>query len=268
MNKKSVILFGLALGVFIGIGPAQVRHVALVDEYSNLAGHIEEARSAFQRGDLAACEKEAQFCLEKVADHHEAHFLIGQVLYKRGEFQKALERAKAAEVGFARWAVAVADLRQPPAHEQGDRLASLSDDVRAAEEAESAALGKESYELDRLTKATRDAKAKLSAVEKAADAEAAADGGTPLQILPIPANYHYFHGNCFFMLKRMPEAEAAYRLALKTDPDYGEPYNNLINLLFMERRLDEARALLAQAESHKAVVSPGLKKAVLEKSGK
>jgi len=44
------------------------------------------------------------------------------------------------------------------------------------------------------------------------------------------------------MLKERPAAEAQYRRALAKDPDLGEAYNNLINLLFMDGRLDEARA--------------------------
>ena len=65
------------------------------------------------------------------------------------------------------------------------------------------------------------------------------------------------------MLKRTAEAEEEYRQAIRKDPDFGETYNNLINLLYAGGRVDAARAVLAQAEAHKAKVHPELKKAVL-----
>jgi len=81
----------------------------------------------------------------------------------------------------------------------------------------------------------------------------------------VPALYRFWHGNVLFMLKRPAEAETQYRQAIRTDPDFGETYNNLINLLFIGGRAGEAREVLAQAEAHKAKVHPELKKAVLAK---
>jgi hypothetical protein len=43
---------------------------------------------------------------------------------------------------------------------------------------------------------------------------------------------------------------------------------NLINHLFVEKRLAEARFFPARAEAHKAAVNQGLKKAVLETEAK
>jgi pentatricopeptide repeat protein len=82
----------------------------------------------------------------------------------------------------------------------------------------------------------------------------------------IPALYRYWHGNIFFMLGKPAEAEAQYRQAIGTDPDFRETYNNLINLLYAGGRVDEARAVLAEAEARKAAVHPELKKAVLGKN--
>jgi tetratricopeptide (TPR) repeat protein len=85
---------------------------------------------------------------------------------------------------------------------------------------------------------------------------------------PVPAPYRYLHGNVLFMLKRTAEAEEEYRQAIRKDPDFGETYNNLINLLYAGGRVDEARVVLVQAEAHKAKVHPELKKAVLGQAQK
>ncbi len=80
----------------------------------------------------------------------------------------------------------------------------------------------------------------------------------------VPADYNYFVGNCLFKLKRYDEAAASYKKAIATDPAHANSYNNLINLLYMARRFDEARAFLGRAEANTVKVHPGLKKAVLD----
>jgi hypothetical protein len=47
-----------------------------------------------------------------------------------------------------------------------------------------------------------------------------------------------------------------------------EGHVNLINHLFVEKRVAEARFFQARAEAHKAAVNHGLKKAVLETEAK
>lgn len=49
---------------------------------------------------------------------------------------------------------------------------------------------------------------------------------------------------------------------------YREAYNNLINLLFMQKRLDEVRTFLSQAEAQRSAINSGLKKTVLETAEK
>jgi pentatricopeptide repeat protein len=80
----------------------------------------------------------------------------------------------------------------------------------------------------------------------------------------VPAEYDYFTGNCQFKLKRYEEAAASYREAVASDPAHANAYNNLINILYMVRRYDEARAVIDRAEANKVKVHPGLKKAVLD----
>jgi tetratricopeptide (TPR) repeat protein len=262
MKKREVFLVGLAVWALAQAVPAQDKNLALLNEYSILSGHIEKAKTAFQRNNLTKCEQEVIFCLERLAEHHEAHFLQSQILYKRGEFEKALEHIQAAEEGYLKMTEAAAVLEQEKMKEKMDSVGILIDDAREAAAAEDAANKRGSCAVERYGKAAQDAKDKLSKEERLDET------GRGKEISPIPPNYLYFHGNCLFRLKRLPEAEAQYLQAIKADPRCGEAYNNLINLLFMEKRLDEARTYLSQAEAYEAVINPGLKKAVLEKAGK
>lgn len=258
VKKSEVFLLWLAFWALAQAVPAQNKNLALIDEYSMLSGHIAKAKSAFHRDNLAKCEQEVLFCLERLPEHHEAHFLLSQILYKKGEFEKALEHIQAAKEGYLKFTEAVYLLGLQKTEKQMDNVVDLIDDVQGATAAEDAAKSRGSCQISRYGKGVQDAKEKLSNEEKLKDTDESR------KILTIPANYHYFHGNCLFRLKRLPEAEADYLLVIKIDPRYSEAYNNLINLLFMQKRLDEAGALLSQAEAHKAAINPGLKKAVLE----
>ena len=262
MKIRNAILLGIALGALIRVGPAQDRDVVLIAAYAKLDGRVEKARAALQKGELDACEREARSCLDKLDSHHDAHFLLGQVLYKRGAFDQALERALAAQKGFVLWADAVKTIDERRLEAQAEKRAGLLDDVQGSVAADAAAEARGSCQVAQYDKAAQDAKDKL---KDEGGLESKKLGG---DIPPVPASYLYFEGNCLFKLKRLPEAETAYRRALEADPDFGETYNNLINLLFMEKRLDEARALLAQAESRQAAVSAGLRKAVLDATGR
>jgi tetratricopeptide (TPR) repeat protein len=258
MKKKIMVPFGLALCALIQIVSAQDKNVALLNEYSTLSDRIEKAEAALKRGDLEKCEQEALACLGRLPEHHEAHLLMTQVFYKRGEYGPALEHVRAAEEGYLKLTEAMTVLEQKRMKAQTDSVAGLIDDVQNYTAADQAAKSRGSCQPDRYSKDLEDAKNKLIKEGRWTDKD-------PGQAMTqVPADYHFLHGNCLFRLKRLPEAEAEYLLAVKINPDYSEAYNNLINLMFMEKRLDEARSLLSQAEAHKASIQPGLKKAVLE----
>ncbi|MCX6572063.1 MAG: tetratricopeptide repeat protein [Candidatus Aminicenantes bacterium] len=258
MKRRGIFLSWLALWALTQAVSAQDKNLALLGEYSSLSAHIERAKNAFQRDNLAKCEQEVLFCLEKLPEHQEAHFLMSQVLYKRGEFEKALEHILAAEEGYLKLTEAVSFLEQQKIKKKMDNMASLFDDVQEYTVADKAAKSRGSCQPDRYSKDLQDAKDTLAKEERWNEADPNQEAS------PIRANYHYWHGNCLFRLKQLPETEAEYRLAIKADPRHSEAYNNLINLLFLEKRLDEARAFLSQAEAHKASIHPSLKKAVLE----
>jgi tetratricopeptide (TPR) repeat protein len=262
VKKATLFLCWLVFASLAQAVSAQDKNLTLLDAYSRLSGHVDKAKAAFRRDNLAKCEREVLFCLGRLPGHHEAHLMMSQILYKRGEFEKTLDHIQAAEAGYLGLAEAVTSVQLRKMKERADRVAGLIDDVKEAEMAEYEAKSRGSCQVSAYSKIVQDAKDELIEEQGWGDMDESD------KISQIPALYHYVHGNALFRLDRLPEAEAEYRLAVKTDPRYGEAYNNLINILFSQKRLDEARVFLSQADAHKASIHPGLKKAVLESAGK
>jgi tetratricopeptide (TPR) repeat protein len=231
---------------------------ALINSYAALSPHIQKARAAFQKDRLDKCEKEALFCLDKQPDHHEAHFLMSHVLYKRGEFGPALEHILAAEAGYLKIAKELSLAGRKAGQSQSEDMLRVTEEIADLAGAYAASKSHGNGMSEVYERALVDSRQEMLKAEgDRSKSEKQEDAAT------VPALYRYWHGNVLFRLKRVPEAEAQYRQAIGTDPDFGETYNNLINLLYMDGRLDEARAVLTQAEGHKAKVHPELKKAVL-----
>jgi tetratricopeptide (TPR) repeat protein len=78
-----------------------------------------------------------------------------------------------------------------------------------------------------------------------------------------PREYPFLQGNCLFRLGRHAEAKVQYRAALKVDSTYSSAWNNLINLLWVDREYDQATASLHLAEAAKVQIDPKLRMAVL-----
>jgi pentatricopeptide repeat protein len=255
MTRCRTLRLALAAALLIQAAAAQE---TVVNAYAGLSPHILKARAAFQRDRLDKCEKEALFCLAKLPEHHEAHFLMSHVLYKRGELDPALEHIKAAEAGYLKLAKELALAGRKAGEGQSEDLLRVTEEIADLAGAYAASKSHGNGMSDVYERALVDSRQEMLKAES--DRGRSAKQGDSAT---VPALYRFWHGNVLFRLERHDEAEAQYKLALAADPEFGETYNNLINLLYMEGRLDEARAVLAQAEAHKAKVQPGLKKAVL-----
>ncbi len=79
---------------------------------------------------------------------------------------------------------------------------------------------------------------------------------------PMPADYHYVHGNILFKLKKFKEAHDQYVQTITLDPKHAYAYNNLITLFYMAERYDKALEYIKQAESNKVEINPKLKEVI------
>jgi Tfp pilus assembly protein PilF len=258
--RRGILILSLtawtALLAWTALG--QTDDATILNKYKVLESRIEKARIFFLAENYAKCEKEAAGCLEALPDHHEAHFFMAQVLYKRGEFNKALEQMLSAESGFVRLQDIVDRVQQKKFEKQLDKKVDLAEQL----EDWGAALQQTTCMKGVYQGIVLDKQGKLDAESKYSESDLAKAQAR------LPAEYAYFHGNCLFRLKKSAEAEDEYKVAIQIDPRHANAYNNLINLLYLQKRLAEARTLISQAEANNVAIVPGLKNAVFNNGGK
>lgn len=256
MKKRHFAGFLSVLLIAAGTAADQQDELTLVNKYKMVESFVQKAQKFVDQEKFDQCDVELAKCFEAVPDHHSAHFVKAQELYKRGEFAAALERIGRAKDGFRRMGAAILTLQQNKLRNDIDRAQEMSDYGEA--------LGAW-YEVAACMKTTVqswmiDNEKKMSDNEKGIQERMS---GGPKDV--VPAEYHYFAGNCFFKMKRLDEAAGLYEAALAVNPAHANACNNLINILYVQKRLEDARAWLARAEKAKVKIHPGLKKAVLEK---
>jgi tetratricopeptide (TPR) repeat protein len=253
MRKISVLTASVLL-LFAAAAWSGQDETALTQKYKLLENSVQKAQKYLDQGKADKCDAELAACFAAVPDHHAALHIKAQRLYKEGNFQAALEAMDAAKAGFNRLDEAVKRLQALKLDKDMNSAQAMADaepdlEARAAQTKckEGLYAGDVMYSKGRINQKGEELKRSLIAGEDVS-----------------PAEYEYFAGNCQFKLKRYDEAERSYRAALKAAPGHASAAGNLINLLFMQKKLDEARTVLAEAEGNKVQIHPGLRKAVLE----
>jgi tetratricopeptide (TPR) repeat protein len=256
LNMKKMRLWGPLLVLFWASAAAWAGQdeAALIQKYKLLESDVLKAQKLLDQGSLEKCEAELARCFAAVPDHHAAFHVRAQRLYRQGDFEGALAAMESAKAGFRRLDEAAKTLRAAKLKEDLAAAQYLTDrepelEAKAAQThcKEGVYGGDVIDNIGRINLKVEDVKKGLTMAGEAS-----------------PAEYLYFTGNCQFKLRRYAEAEASFRAAWQASPDHAGAAGNLINLLYMQKRLDEARAVLARAEAAKIAIHPGLKKAVLE----
>jgi tetratricopeptide (TPR) repeat protein len=256
MSKKIALV--LILGTLTPWSTAQTTNLSLLEKYKTLLVIIDKAKSAFEKENWTATERELDRCLKAVPDHHEAHYFKAQIRYKEGDFVQALDHMTAAENGYVHFAAVLEEAKISQMMNDVDKEQDLADLIPALEKALDQSVCKPPTYMAAIT----DAKNKLEET-KNEKPDALRKGKAA-----VPAEYLYFHGNCLYRLKRYDEAESQYREALAADPAHANATNNLLSLLYGQKRYADALTALEQAEHLKVPVQEGLKKAVLDAAKK
>ena len=85
----------------------------------------------------------------------------------------------------------------------------------------------------------------------------------PADVVGMPSDYHFFHGNILLRLNRLDDAAAQYREALRIKPTHADASNNLASLYLSAGHAQVAKEILDQAEANGVTVNADLKQAVL-----
>ena len=262
--KRASIVFALAAAL-AGSALAQqsasnTADVQTLQRYKEVNPKVVKARDLVSKREFEKAKKEIAIVMEKVPDHHEAHFLMAKVLYGEKNYAEALASMERAEKSF----------------ESVARLMSEMQDDRRAE------LQKRRTEVQiglnnlrgQMPATPSDVNFSQSAglqSQIARSEQMLNDIDRELNMNPMgaieakePPEYAFFHGNILLRLQKYTEAVAEYEQALTADPQYADAANNLASLYYSAKQYPKALEVLNRVEAKGATVNPELKKAIQE----
>jgi len=266
MKTKMRFFFLLLLSILVamtdssfgqrGFGMSEKK---LVEKFKRSDAIFQKGKEDFIKEKYDKAEKELKTCLELMPEHAEAYFFLAQIDLKKGEFNQALADIEKAESNYE-------FIGQFYAYTQELRLEQLRDDKSRLE-------GELGAYRDKLAKATTDEeRQRIQALLISTQGQLSSINSRlnePLpDVLVIPGDYYYIHGNILFKLQKFQEAHDRYLEAIKLDAKHPGAYNNLINLCYMAKNYDEALKYVNQAEANGVPLNPKLKEAVLKAAGK
>ena len=266
MKTKMRFFFLLLLSILVAMTDSSFRQKSFKINEKKLVEKFKRSDAIFQKGKedfikekYDKAEKELKTCLELMPEHAEAYFFLAQIDLKKGEFNQALADIEKAESNYE-------FIGQFYAYTQELRLEQLRDDKSRLE-------GELGAYRDKLAKATTDEeRQRIQALLISTQGQLSSINSRlnePLpDVLVIPGDYYYIHGNILFKLQKFQEAHDRYLEAIKLDAKHPGAYNNLINLCYMAKNYDEALKFVNQAEANGVPLNPKLKEAVLKAAGK
>lgn len=239
-----------------GFGMAEKK---LVEKFKRSDARFQKGKENFFKEKYDKAEKELKTCLELMPEHADAYFFLAQIDYKKGEFNQALTDIEKAESNYE-------FIGQFYAYTHELRLEQLRDDKSRLE-------NELANYRDQLARATTDeGREKIQALINSTQNQLSIVNmrlNEPLpDVLIIPADYYYIHGNILFKLQKFEEAHGQYLEAIKIEPRHPSAYNNLINLCYMAKDYEGALKFVNRAEANGVQLNPKLKEAVLKAVGK
>lgn len=257
----SLIVFILLLGPNFSFGQKHffMKEKQMYEKFKMANKIFLKGKEYFLKENYKKSEKELKKCIETMPEHVEAHFYLSQVIYKKEDFQKALEHIEKAKTNYK----LMADLFDY-AHQE--RIFQLREQVDIINSNISILQDKRSKTTNPDTIRTLDAEITSLESKIGIVRSKLTDFVPPSE--SIPADYFYFHGNILFRLNKHQEAFREYLEAIKINPQHGNAYNNLANLYHMGKEYQKALDCLNQAEANGAEINPKLKKAILKALGK
>ena len=244
-----LLLFGICLDPAAPLH-AQSKDFTIFPRYNALTSAMDEIDRLVASRKFEEAKERLKPCLAKIPDHFEAFYYLALMAYEAKDYGQALACMEQSQ----------ASLTELDCLYQVEMGALNASQDRREEQLEGAL-----QHSDRGVGANNCREGDVLALKLAITLEKHKRGPLMGTATPFatPKEYHFLHGNCLFRLGRFAEAKSQYEAALRVDPRYGHAWNNLINLLRVEGKVDQARACLREAEAAHVTVSPELAKAVL-----
>ena len=253
----SLIVFILLLGPNFSFGQKHfyMKEKQMYQKFKMANKYFLKGKGYFLKENYKKSEKELKKCIETMPEHVEAHFYLSQVLYKKADFQKALEHIEKAKTYYKLMADLFEYAYQERIFQLREQVDIIDSNISILEDKRSKTSNPD--ELMSLNQQITSLDQQIGIVRSKLT-----DFVPPTE--SIPSDYFYFHGNILFKLIKYQEAFREYLEAIKINPQHGNAYNNLANLYHMGKEYQKALDCLNQAEANGAEINPELKKAILK----
>ncbi len=238
----------------------------VVQKYKASIAKLQEGKALFLKGKYDAAEKRLRDCLGVFPKNPDAHYLLAQLALNRGDVDAALAAIETAESFFIEMRKFYSFYYQEMIVELRDQKSKIEDSLRNRESALSELKGKSS------TSSTSEAASQIEGQIQQARAALERINQKLREPMPenppVPAYYHYIHGNILFKLKRHQEASEQYLETIRLDSQHEFAYNNLAGIYYGAGEYQRALDYLLQAEAKGVKVNAAFKKDLEAKLGK
>jgi tetratricopeptide (TPR) repeat protein len=231
----------------------------LVQKYEAADAHFFRAEGYFLKQDLPDARTELDECLKLMPEHSGAHFLLAQVDFREGYYSRALTHIIKAE-DYYDFALTIRGEQQQRLLLELQRMRDEQESILAELER---ALARTSNDFSRMTLESRILQARKI---KSSIEDRLLSPGSPVS--EGPAEFHVFHGEILVRLRRYPEAETQFRLAISLAPTSPEAYEELAGMLLLTRHARIAQDVVEEAESKGIAIDEKLKESILKALGK
>jgi tetratricopeptide (TPR) repeat protein len=202
------------------------------------------------RNNFSKAEKELIKCLEIMPVHVNSYFFLSQILYQQGKFEEALVNIQKAKANYKLLAKRIRTQQTLDSKRVRDRSNLLRETMDHYQEY----MNKDgACNIAPILQQSRDELNTLNTKNT----------NSNVVLERIPAEHHYLHGNILFKLKQLMVAEQQYKNAINSDPKHERAYNNLANLLYLQKNFQNALDYLKEAEKNGVKVNLKLKQAIL-----
>ena len=227
----------------------------VVERFKRANPYYLDGAKQFVKGNLDKAEKKLRECLEIMPEHADADYVMAQVHLKRKAFPEALAAIAMAEKNYAANAKFKIFFQQDYLDRLRKQKQALDERRTLLQGAISKMSGGNNPERGRMEQEVQTIVQNIREIDLKLNSPVS-------DIIEIPADYYYIHGNALYQLRRPLEAAARYQEAIRLDPAHGNAYNNLALVLFSQGKYKEALDCLVQAEAAGVKINPDFKKAV------
>ena len=217
-----------------------------------------KAKEDFAKKDLDRAEAGLKACLEIQPGYADALFYLAQVDYQKGDLAQSLVHIQKAEAAHAAAAGDPSGMTSERRNRLLEERARKEEELTRLEAILYSATCKTDIGKFKLEQSTDSLRREISGINDALSQPQVSE------LLPLPADYSYIHGNILFKMNRFQEAEGEYLKAIQADPRHLPAHNNLINLCYTARDFEKALKYVQQAESNGIKLNPKLKEAVTQ----